>query len=298
MTAISIVALLVVLACLYCVKKELRRVTRQLRQLNSGTSAKKIDLAYFDKDLERLAEAVNEQIDQTRQANADKRRTEYELKQAISSISHDIRTPMTSILGYVQFLETEDITPEQRGKYTEIVKKGALRLKVLLEDFFELSIIESADYPLNPEAVKLNELLPEVLVGFYEQFAARQIEPVIHIPEEEAAVVADPSAVKRVIENLVMNAIRHSSGKVVIQLEKSGPAVRLTVSNPADLLREQDLQYLFNRFYTGDQPRTGKGTGLGLSIARSLMLKMNGELSAELKGQQLFMVCEWQGKPS
>lgn len=293
-TTISVIAVFVLLTCLWRLKREIRSVTAQLSRLRSNVTAKKIDLAYFDKDLERLAAEMNGQIDLTRQAVADKRRTEDELKQAVSSISHDIRTPMTSILGYIQFLEAEEVTPGQRAQYTEIIKKGALRLKALLEDFFELSVIESADYPLKLETVNLNELLPEVLVGFYEPFAARGIEPVIQLPEAEAVIVADPSAVKRVIENLVVNAVKHSGGNVRIHLEQSRSAVRLTVSNPAGSLSGQDLQYLFNRFYTADQPRTGKSTGLGLSIARSLMLKMNGELSAELNGEQLFMICEWQ----
>ncbi|WP_242698396.1 sensor histidine kinase [Bacillus sp. SD088] len=175
-----------------------------------------------------------------------------------------------------------------------IVKNGASRLKVLLEDFFELSIIESADYPLKIESIQLNDLVLEVLVGFYEEFNQKHIEPTINIPEDEIRVEADVSAVKRVIENLVTNALKHSTGNVTITLKRNPSFVELTISNPALQLKEEDLFHMFDRFYKADQARKGKGTGLGLSIAKSLMEKMNGNLSAELKDQQLVMKCEWK----
>lgn len=267
-------------------------MTNQLKQKN-----RKINLSFFDKDIEKLAKEINEQIDLTNTANAEKKRTENELKQAIADISHDIRTPMTSILGYVQFLELEDITSKERVRYTAIVKNGALRLKALLEDFFELSIVESTEYPLRIERVTLNNLVLEVLVGFYEEFHQKGLEPIVQIPKQDILIHADSSAVKRVIENLLINTIRHSEGNVVLRLEQQNKFVQLIISNPAPLLKENDVAHLFDRFYKVDQTRTGKGTGLGLSIAKSLMMKMNGSLTCELKERQLVMTCIWKIDP-
>ncbi len=289
----SLVALFLLIRSI-ALKKEIRSVTEQLQELHQGKTQKKIDLTFYDKDLEKLTKEVNDQIDVTKQAISKKQRTENELKQAIANISHDIRTPMTSILGYIQFLELEDLNPEERTEYTKTIKSGALRLKVLLEDFFELSTIESADYPLKIESIKLNRLIQEVLVGFYEEFNKTQIKPVIHVPKDDIYILADSSAVKRIIENLVTNAISHSTGGISFTLEKSLSCVQLTISNPAPQLKEEDLFYIFNRFYKADQTRKGKGTGLGLSIAKSLMQKMDGNLSAELKENRLLMKCEWK----
>ena len=275
-------------------KKEIKRATRQLHLLNKDVTAKKINVSYVDQDMEKLAKEINEQIDLTWEAQAEKKRTENELKQAISNMSHDIRTPMTSILGYIQLLDGEDLSEEKKREYTQIVRKCALRLKALLDDFFELSIIESSDYALSIEKIVLNDLLLESLVGFYEEFNKRHIEPSIQIPENQISIMADPSAVKRVIENLLTNAIRYSSGGVTIHLEKAATSARLTIRNPACQLSQEDLIFIFDRFYKADQPRTDKGTGLGLSIAKSLMLKMNGNLTAEKKGHELFMICEWK----
>ncbi|WP_306659892.1 sensor histidine kinase [Bacillus sp. AFS002410] len=254
---------------------------------------KKIDLKYFDKDIENLAVEINNQVDLTRKSKAEKRLSENELKQAISYISHDIRTPMTSILGYIQFLESEEITTEMRKEYTNIIKNSAQRLKVLLEDFFELSIIDQIDYPMKLEKIKLNQLILEVLLGFYEEFNKRNLEPTIEIPNTEIMIMADSSAVKRVIENLIINAIKHSYGNINICLEKTKASTQLTISNSVNELGESDLQRMFDRFYKADQTRTRKGTGLGLPIAKSLMEKMNGNISAEYKENKLFMKCEW-----
>lgn len=293
-TLLSITVLLYVLIRLYLLKKEIKRAARQLRELNKGASEKKVDISYFDRDVEELAKEINSQIDLTKNAVAEKRRTEIESKKAISYISHDIRTPMTSILGYIQLLESDEITPEMRREYISIIKSGATRLKALLEDFFELSIIEQSDYPVKIEMIKLNQLLLEVLLGFYEEFHKINLEPTINIPDNDILIMGDPSAVKRVIENLVVNAIRHSSGQVTIQLKKCNTSVQLTISNSVNQLSEQDLHHMFDRFYKADQTRTGKGTGLGLPIAKSLMEKMKGSLTAEFTENQLYMKCEWK----
>lgn len=288
-TTLCIIIVLLLFTRLFFVKKEIQSMTNQLKQKN-----RKINLSFFDKDIEKLAKEINEQIDLTNTTSAEKKRTENELKQAIANISHDIRTPMTSILGYVQFLELEEITSKERAGYTAIVKNGALRLKALLEDFFELSIVESTEYPLRIERVTLNNLVLEVLVGFYEEFHQKGLEPIVQILEQDIQITADVSAVKRVIENLLINTIRHSQGNVILCLEQHDKLVQLTISNPAPLLQEIDVAHLFDRFYKVDQTRTGKGTGLGLSIAKSLMMKMNGSLTGELKEGQLVMTCAWK----
>ncbi|TYR73730.1 HAMP domain-containing histidine kinase [Rossellomorea vietnamensis] len=296
---IVVAALAFVLTRFCLLKKEINHTTWQLRDLNQNKTAKKIDILYNDAHFEELAKEINNQIDLTKHAEAVKRSTENELKQAISHISHDIRTPMTSILGYIQFLESDEISSELKKEYIETIKNSAGRLKVLLEDFFELSIIEQADYPLNMERVPFNDLIVEALLGFYEEFNKRNIEPEIHIPDNDIMVMADSSAVKRVVENLIVNAIRYSTGHVVIRLDQKDAAVQLRISNSVDNLSEQDVTHLFDRFYKADQTRTGKGTGLGLPIAKSLMEKMNGSISAELEDNQLTMICEWKGeKPS
>jgi signal transduction histidine kinase len=297
-TCIIMILFIIVLIRMILLKKEIKSVTKQLHDVNRNVTEKKIDIRYIDRDFEKLAAEVNHQMDLTKKARAEKRLTETEMKRAVSYISHDIRTPMTSILGYIQLLESDDVPAEMKKEYLGIVKQSAKRLKVLLEDFFELSIIEQEDFPLKMEKVKINQLVLEVLAGFYESFKEKNLQPSIHLPDENLILTADPSAVKRVVENLVGNAHRYSSGEVSIHLQQKDAAIQLTVTNSVNDFNEQDLQLMFDRFYKADQTRAGTGTGLGLPIVKSLMDKMGGSLSAELYGDQLTIKCEWRRSKS
>jgi len=293
-TFISLFFALLFLARLYLLKKEMNNAARQLSEWLNNKTDKKINISLLDKDFERLVATTNDLIDYAKQVRAEKKKTENELKRAVANMSHDIRTPLTSILGYIQLMETDEVPIEKRKEYTLIAKERALRLKELLDNFFELSIVEGEDYQLKTEKIKLNHLLIEILFGFYEQFRHCQIEPTIHVPDQEIIIYADASAVKRVIENLVHNAIKYSSGNVTIRLEMLPSAAHLIISNSVQELSENDIPYLFDRFYKLDKSRSEKGAGLGLSIAKTLMLKMNGNLTAKLEDKELSMICEWK----
>ncbi|HZG17173.1 MAG TPA: HAMP domain-containing sensor histidine kinase [Candidatus Bathyarchaeia archaeon] len=279
---------------LYGLKREIKRITHQLQSYTKGSTEKKIDIALFDRDLETLSEEINHLITLIVEANALRRRTENELKQGIASISHDLRTPLTSILGYIQLMESEGVTEAEKMEYLVIAKNRTKRLQKLLHDFFDLSVIDHTDFELNLEKVDMNTLISEVLLGFYDRFNEHSLEPLIQLPDEKIVLNADESAIKRVVENLLANAAAYAVGSVKIRLEKMDMTVIFSVSNHARYLTQQDVEKLFDRFYTSDPTRSGKGTGLGLSIAKSLMLKMNGKLTAELQGELLIMKCEWK----
>lgn len=289
---ISSIFAIVFLAHILFLKKELRNMSNQLRKYNIKKTEKKIDVSLFDKDIENMAIEVNNLIDLHAQSTIEKKSAERELKQAIANMSHDLRTPLTSILGYIQLMEKPEVTEEEKIEYLAIAKDRTKRLQILLNDFFELSIIESVDHSLKLEKLRINSIVEEIVMNLYDRFNAQEIVPNIKIPKENLYLIGDESAVKRVIENLAMNAIRYSDGNIMITLEKNDK-ISLIISNGVKDLTEKDVELFFDRFYTADQTRLGKGTGLGLSIAKGLMEKMNGKLSAELKDGWLFMKCSW-----
>jgi len=291
--AIAVVAVAALIR-LYNVKQELKRIHRQLSAYNQGVTEKKIDLRFFENDVEQLADEINSLIDVVADAKALRRRTEYELKQSISSISHDLRTPLTSILGYIQLLESDQLTTEEKREYVAVAKSRTKRLQELLSEFFELSVIESMDYELKMERVEMTALVSDILFGFYDRFNEHNREPIIELAEQKIVLTADESAIKRVVENLIMNAIHHSEGPIWIHMERLQSTVALSIRNEAQHLTVSDLNSLFDRFYTADRSRSSEGTGLGLYIAKSLMVKMDGVLTAELIDGQLIMRCEWQ----
>lgn len=178
---------------LLMLRRELGRITEQLHTYNERATGKKIDVALFYQKLEALAGQTNRQSDLIVEAEVQRRRVEQEFRQAVANISHDIRTPLTSISGYIQLLEDESITPDAKLEYVAIVKNRTKRLQALLNDFFELSLIESLDYPLHTEKLGMTVLLSEILFGFYDSFNDRNITPDIRLPEENVSVYADES---------------------------------------------------------------------------------------------------------
>lgn len=290
---ISSILAFIFLSHLLFIKKELKNILNQLKNYNIRKTEKKIDITLLDKDIEKLTIEINNLIDLHALSNIEKKSAERELKQAIANISHDLRTPLTSILGYIQLIEKPEVTDEERKEYLAIAKDRAKRLQILLNDFFELSVIESVDHSLKLGKLGLNSIVEEIVINLYDKFNEQQIVPSIKIPQEQMNIIGDESAVKRVIENLVINAIRYSDGNVSITLERNNTKINLTISNDVKDITEKDVELFFNRFYTADQTRSGKGTGLGLPIAKALMDKMNGKLSAELKDSWLYVKCSW-----
>lgn len=290
---ISSILAFVFLSHLLFIKKELKNILNQLKNYNIRKTEKKIDITLLDKDIEKMTIEINNLIDLHALSNIEKKSAERELKQAIANISHDLRTPLTSILGYIQLIEKPEVTDEERKEYLAIAKDRAKRLQILLNDFFELSVIESVDHSLKLGKLGLNSIVEEIVINLYDKFNEQQIVPSIKIPQEQMNIIGDESAIKRVIENLVINAIRYSDGNVSITLERNNTKINLTISNDVKDITEKDVELFFNRFYTADQTRSGKGTGLGLSIAKALMDKMNGKLSAELKDSWLYVKCSW-----
>ena len=279
---------------LFALKKEVKKISKQLQIYNNRKTNKKIDMSLIDKDIENLGVEINKLIDLYVRESRKRVYFENEQKQAIANMSHDLRTPLTSIIGSIQMAEADDITVDERTELLSIANNRAKRLEVLLNDFFELSIIESTDHHLKSEQINVRNLTIDVLMSFYDRFNEKNMEPIINMPENDLFISSDESAVTRVIENLISNAITHSDGNIIISLEEKNETARLIVKNDAHSLSEKDVDRIFDRFYMADQSRSGKNTGLGLSIVKSFMDKMNGEISGHLNDGQLSIVCKWK----
>lgn len=289
-----IVVTMILVTRLFSLKKEVKKITNQLQNYNTQQKNKKMDMALIDKDIENLGLEINKLIDLYVTEYRNRVHFEDEQRQVIANMSHDLRTPLTSVLGYIQMAEATDIPNDEKKELLLIAKNRAKRLEALLKDFFEVSVIESTDHHLKSERINLRNVAIDVLMTFYDRFDEKKLEPNIQIPEYDIIIISDKSAVTRVIENLISNTITHSEGNIVIRLEEKGSMARLVIKNDAHTLTETDVNQMFDRFYMADQSRLGNSTGLGLSIAKSFMKKMNGTITGQLNNGQLFIVCEWE----
>lgn len=275
-------------------KKEIKKIDKQLQNYNKQRTNKKIDMALLDKNMENLGIEINSLIDLHVKEKRERIRFEDELKQTIANMSHDLRTPLTSILGYIQMAESDEVPENERKEYITIAKKRAERLDTLLSDFFELSVIESNDYQLKMEKLNIKNLAIDILMSFYDRFNEKNVEPSINMPENNIYLNSDESAITRVIENLLSNSLKHSDGNILISLEEKDSRVRFIVQNDAPSLTKKEVERIFDRFYMADTSRSGNNTGLGLSIVKSLMEKMNGSIEGRLTDGQLCIICEWE----
>lgn len=287
---------IVLLIRLISINKEIRSVKMQLDDYNNLKSYKKVDINLFNKNIENLAYSINRNIDMNIKAQENQKRVENEMKKAIANISHDLRTPLTSVIGYIQMLKRKKLPENKVEEYLEIAERRAKSLQLLLNQFFELSVIDSPEYKMDMEYVNLNNILVEVITSFYEKFIEKNIEPEIDIIEESLIVIGNGIAIKRVIENLIINIIKHSQGEISIKLKKEENRGILITKNLALDFKGEDSNRIFNRFYKGDVSRSNSNTGLGLSIAKGLMDKMEGEIYSEFHDNNLYIICEWNLK--
>ncbi len=278
-------------------RREIGRMAEQLRRYNNGETGKKIDIALFDSKLEELAGQINAQSRRINEAETQKNRIRQEFRQAAVHMSHDIRTPLTSIRGYIQLLGRDGISAEERKDYVEIVNNRTSRLQSLLDDFFELAVIESPEDDLNVERLDMTSLIADMAVSYYDGFNKRGIVPAIVLPNQKIMAYGEESAVRRVVENLLANTLKYGSGTVEIILERGEEDVSFTIVNEAKELAGSDVNLLFDRFYTADRARSAQTSGLGLAIAKSLMVKMGGKLEAVMDGDRLKMRCRWKPAP-
>ncbi len=240
-----------------------------------------IDISSHDRYMRELANTVNIQL---RKLRADRHRFQQgdmELKNAVSNISHDLRTPLTAICGYLDLLEQEEKSTTVE-RYIEVIRNRTEILKQLTEELFRYSVIITTEDDITKEAVEINRVLEESIAAFYVTLNERKIVPSIKMPKSKVIYYLDSSALARVFSNLLNNAIKYSDGDLDIILSETGEII---FANTASGLNEVQVGKLFDRFYTVEAAR--KSTGLGLAIAKTLVEQMNGTISAKYENHRL-----------
>lgn len=249
-------------------------------RLQTGTNTL-IDLSSRDRCLCSLADTINTQLEELCVQRNRFLKGDEEVKNAITNISHDIRTPLTTIYGYLDLLSQEEVS-ENAAEYIKIIENRAEMLRKLTEELFDYSMDMSGEPEIKIEDVDINCVLQESIAAFYTEFLERGITPNIRMTEERIVCQADPDALSRVFANLLSNVIKYSDGDLDIVLSEKG---EILFSNTASSLSHVEVGRLFDRFYTVENARRSRG--LGLSISRLLIEKMGGEITAEYENSRL-----------
>ena len=278
MLSISIILLI---SYVFHLKIQIKSIGKQLENISEGKTEKKIDISLLDKDIEYLAGNINRNISIQKQLRIEVLRNEQKLKDSIANISHDLRTPLTSIMGYLQLLEKSELSENQREKI-KILKKKSELLQSLITSFFEITIIENDTTALNLEKINLNNFLSDALLQNIYSFKGENINPVFDLPKTTIFIESDKLILQRIVQNLISNILKYGSEYVKISLLR-GENIELSFQNKVEDSKNIDVNLIFEKFYIADKSRSSGSVGLGLFIVKLLAEKINAKAVAEIK---------------
>ncbi len=281
--AVLAVLALALFVRLRLLQNSLDEIGRQLGERLSSDTNNPIFLSSRDPHARKLAGSLNVQLRELRRQRQRYENGDRELKEAVTNVSHDLRTPLTAICGYLELLDKADKTPEQ-ARYLALISDRAEAMKQLTEELLRCSVALSAQEDLRLEPVDLNGTVEEAVASFYGALVEGGITPTVSLPEARVVRNLDRAALSRVLGNLLNNALKYSGGGLDVTLEADGT---ITLSNAAPGLDEVQVGRLFDRFYTVESAH--RSTGLGLSIARSLTERMGGTIAARFEGGRLYV---------
>ena len=289
--AVIVTVLFVVFFVFYILhKKQIFTLSEKLHFLQKRTTHTTVTADFPSGDITQLVNSINELLEEYQQYIGELEKKESTVKETITNISHDLRTPLTAIRGYTQVLLHSDSLPSEEKEAVEIINERVNALNMLLDQLFEFARLEAGEFELSQDKVDLNVLLRSVVVSFYQAFEERGITPKLQISEEAFSFYGDEKAIVRVFTNIIYNALAHGDGGYVISSVCEDGKYIFTFQNSTKDIVPADIDKIFDRFYTTDKSRSKKSTGLGLAISRNLVTQMGGTIEARLDGNEFMIV--------
>lgn len=263
------------------VKKQIREMSDTLEDIKNGNGNRRI-LSETHEIVAPLVYEINEIIVSYENRITEFRQTEETNRQLMTSLSHDVRTPLTTLIGYLDAAHKGIVTGKERDDYIETARRKAHDLKDYIDVLFDWFKLNSNEFAMDIKIIEAAEFTRNILIDWIPIFEDKQIDYCIDIPEQLFRVNLDPDAYMRILNNLIQNVIAHShADKIEISLSKQNNDMKILVSDNGVGIDKSDLKHIFERLYKCDKGRSEKGSGLGLAITHQLVEKMNGSISVE-----------------
>lgn len=261
---------------------QIHRITKQLDDFISERTHKILDVSLSDPFLESMAANINRSIYLQEKMRINEVQRERAIRDDIANISHDLRTPLTAMIGYLS-LSKEEKDFLQKSLYIDIALQKAMSLQSLVDNFFEMSYIDSDACQIQLISLDLNKIIRDELLASYCEFENHSISPLIELPEHPVMILGNELAIERIIQNLIANAISYSTGQIEVCLKMKGEGAELIVRNSSHFISDQEREKIFDRFYRASTERISGHAGLGLYIAKQLILKQGGSVRSDYK---------------
>lgn len=300
-SVISVFLCAVLLLYIFFLKREMKSFRKELLLTREKTYNRQLRVSLFDRDLTELAAEMNRNLDYQKQLKLQAERSEERLKQSVSDIAHDLRTPLTVIKGNLQMMNRDGSMRETDKGYLSICQDKTETLKNMVDDFFELSVLESDNIPAALSDVDVTRLLVQFVVDHEAVIRAHRLVPDVKLPEKSVIVSLNEQMFSRMLSNLLNNVIKYAEDSFRLSmevLEVGEKAVcRIAFSNGLQSGANPDVEHLFERTYRGNQARQGSGAGLGLYIVKLLADRQGIEVFAEKEADELTvgMRCQIKG---
>ena len=260
---------------LYVIKQSIKEIEKSFSKILRTDTNNTIAISSSDKDIKNLTINLNNNLSELRGQKLQYKNGNQELKKIITNISHDLRTPLTAIKGYVDLIEQEKLSNNQK-KYLKVIQKKSNELTELTGQLFEYTKLMDIDVKIKKEECCINEILEETLVSYYSIFKEQDIIPNISICSRKVYKIVNKISIIRVFENILSNVIKYSNGDLKVEMQENGT---ITFSNKATSLDETTVQKIFDRYFSVENAK--ESTGIGLSIAKQLVELNNGSIKAE-----------------
>lgn len=290
---VAILAVLISSFLIRRVKKQIAEMTDVLIDVRNGNGNRRI-LSATNELVAPLAYEINEIVVSYENRLSIVRQTEETNRQLMTSLSHDVRTPLTTLIGYLDAAHKGLVTGKDRDDYVETARRKAHDLKEYIDVLFDWFKLNSNEFALEIHPVEAAELTRNILIDWIPIFEDKQVDYNIDIPEQPVRVRLDTDGYMRIINNLIQNVISHShANKIEIALSKQGNSMKLLLADNGVGIEKEDLRHIFERLYKCDKGRAEKGSGLGLSIVHQLVEKMSGSITVESlagKGTEFYLL--------
>jgi signal transduction histidine kinase len=269
-------------------QRQVKDICRQLAFLMKHDSNMLIHREFGLGGIGMLSDRLNDLLELHRKEKQYYQEKETLIADTYTNLSHDIRTPLTSLDGYFQLMEACENVEEQR-RYLNIIHERIHSLNEMLEELFMFTKLKNESYRLELTSCCINRILKETVFSYYDDWVRREIQPDIQITEEQLYIDGNKQGLSRIIQNVIKNGLDHGEKKIRIVLKREQNQAVLRISNQVTASEQIDIEHVFDRFYKADAARSKTSTGLGLSIAREFVRRMNGEIGAKIEENEFIV---------
>ena len=269
-------------------QRQVKDICRQLAFLMKHDSNMLIHREFGLGGIGMLSDRLNDLLELRRKEKQYYQEKETLIADTYTNLSHDIRTPLTSLDGYFQLMEACENVEEQR-RYLNIIHERIHSLNEMLEELFMFTKLKNESYRLELTSCCINRILKETVFSYYDDWVRREIQPDIQITEEQLYIDGNKQGLSRIIQNVIKNGLDHGEKKIRIVLKREQTQAVLRISNQVTASEQIDIEHVFDRFYKADAARSKTSTGLGLSIAREFVRRMNGEIGAKIEENEFIV---------